>query len=144
MSHFTASFLSQASKFSSVQSFPIMSNARYISWFWLLNGQFSLCWCQGNTDTICIFPPPSYYVLCIAYYHNHMATWRWICDWKYFQILDVYRIEMISVDTPTLNEGHLYVSFRFIIVSITISLKYTCWYIGISWVSIHAFSIFTV
>ena len=29
-------------------------------------------------------------------------------------------------------------------VSITISSKYTCWYICISWVSIHAFSVFTV
>ena len=29
-------------------------------------------------------------------------------------------------------------------LSITISSKYTCWYICISWVSIHAFSIFTV
>ena len=28
--------------------------------------------------------------------------------------------------------------------SITISSKYTCWYICISWVSLHAFSVFTV
>ena len=32
----------------------------------------------------------------------------------------------------------------FLLQSITISSKYTCWYICISWVSIHAFSVFTV